>query len=86
MVMVWVDISSGDADCTSLLRPLRRRAELTRLFGTTDCAVLVAFNSVLQIVLYAPFGFLYINVIGNAGTTAAISYETVAKSVAAFLG
>jgi len=51
--------------------------------------VLVAFNSVLQIVLYAPFGILYVNEIaphhGGAGAFK-VSYATVARSVAAFLG
>lgn len=52
------------------------------------CAVLVAFNSFLQIILYAPFGILYINVMAPASNEndIVISYSTVAKSVAAFLG
>lgn len=58
--------------------------------GDADyCAVLVAFNSVLQIVLYAPFGILYVNEIAPHHAQAdsfKISYSTVARSVAAFLG
>jgi len=57
--------------------------------GDNDyCAILVAFNSVLQIVLYAPFALLYINVIRPAGSqeTFTVSYTTVATSVAVFLG
>ncbi|GAA6030406.1 hypothetical protein JCM8097_009092 [Rhodosporidiobolus ruineniae] len=52
------------------------------------CAVLVAVNSLLQIVLYAPFADLYINIIAPARSHGdiSISYATVAKSVAAFLG
>jgi len=53
--------------------------------GDTDfCAVLVAVNSVLQIVLYAPVALLYIDVI--SGGTVSISFASVAKSVAFFLG
>ncbi|KAI5474324.1 bile acid:sodium symporter [Pseudohyphozyma bogoriensis] len=55
--------------------------------GDSDyCAVLVAFNSILQIVLYAPFGILYVNKISHPSTELNISYSTVARSVAAFLG
>lgn len=51
------------------------------------CAVLVAFNSVLQIVLYSPFAILYINKISPGSTDEIhIDYQTVARSVAAFLG
>ena len=52
----------------------------------TVCAVLVAFNSVLQIVLYAPFALFYINVVSHSSSAVAVSYGTVARSVAAFLG
>jgi len=51
------------------------------------CAILVALNSVLQMVLYAPIAVLFINTIGgNAGTAVVISYSVVARSVAVFLG
>ncbi|ORY77268.1 sodium bile acid symporter family-domain-containing protein [Leucosporidium creatinivorum] len=51
------------------------------------CAVLVAFNSVLQIVLYSPFAILYINTISpGSQDDIHIDYVTVARSVAAFLG
>lgn len=58
--------------------------------GDNDyCAILVAFNSLLQIVLFAPVALLLTQVIGGAGGGAAvvhISYSTVATSVAVFLG
>ncbi|KAK4050341.1 arsenicals resistance [Microbotryomycetes sp. JL221] len=53
------------------------------------CAVLVAVNSVLQIVLYSPLAVLFVEVMnpGRAtGTGVNFSYDTVARSVAAFLG
>ncbi|KAH7120888.1 arsenical-resistance protein [Dendryphion nanum] len=50
------------------------------------CAILVAVNSVLQMVLYAPLAILFIKVIGQESGTLSISYSTVATSVAVFLG
>ncbi|KAL2042810.1 hypothetical protein N7G274_004569 [Stereocaulon virgatum] len=50
------------------------------------CAILVAINSVLQMVLYAPLAILFISVIGRSGNTINVSYTTVATSVAVFLG
>lgn len=50
------------------------------------CAILVAINSVLQMVLYAPLAVLFISVIGRSGTSVNVSYSTVATSVAVFLG
>lgn len=49
------------------------------------CAILVAVNSILQMVLYAPLAILFVNVIGGA-SVAAVSYTTVAQSVGIFLG
>ncbi len=49
------------------------------------CAILVAINSFLQIVLFAPLAVLYITVISR-GDASDISYDVVAKSVAVFLG
>ncbi|KAI4680403.1 uncharacterized protein J4E84_008051 [Alternaria hordeiaustralica] len=49
------------------------------------CAVLVAFNSILQIVLFAPFAVFYIQVVSHGNKTD-ISYEKVAQSVGVFLG
>ena len=51
------------------------------------CAILVAINSVLQMILFAPLALLFIVVISQ-GTNGDvdISYTTVAKSVAVFLG
>ncbi|TVY28068.1 Arsenical-resistance protein [Lachnellula hyalina] len=50
------------------------------------CAILVAINSLLQIVLYAPLALLFIKVISSEEGTLDIEYSTVAKSVAVFLG
>lgn len=50
------------------------------------CTILVAFNSVLQIILYAPFAVFYINVVGHSTNRVAVSYSRVATSVAVFLG
>lgn len=50
------------------------------------CAVLVAFNSILQIVLFAPFAVFYIKVVSNSSNKLAVSYTKVASSVAVFLG
>lgn len=53
--------------------------------GDTDfCAILVAFNSILQIVLYAPMVLFYLRVV--SGGNVSVSFSTVAKSVALFLG
>ncbi|PMD11974.1 arsenical-resistance protein [Hyaloscypha hepaticicola] len=48
------------------------------------CAILVAINSILQMVLFAPLAILFLRVI--SGADAEVSYQTVAKSVAVFLG
>ena len=60
----------------------------TGLAGGDDeyCAILVAINSVLQMVLYAPLAILFISVIGRSGQVFHVSYTTVATSVAVFLG
>lgn len=50
------------------------------------CAILVAINSVLQIVLYAPLAIFFIKVISGSTSTISVSYSTVATSVAVFLG
>ena len=53
------------------------------------CAILVAFNSILQMVLYAPFAIFYINIVEspNSGSDdITVSYSVVAQSVAVFLG
>ncbi|KAF2148948.1 arsenical-resistance protein [Myriangium duriaei CBS 260.36] len=49
------------------------------------CAILVATNSILQMILYAPLAILFVNVIGHGGGRAA-SYTVVARSVGVFLG
>ncbi|KAJ5794062.1 hypothetical protein N7457_000661 [Penicillium paradoxum] len=48
------------------------------------CAILVALNSVLQMVLFAPMGVFFIGVI--SGDSVSFEYATAAKSVAVFLG
>ncbi|GAA5914821.1 arsenic resistance protein [Sporobolomyces salmoneus] len=52
------------------------------------CAVLVAFNSILQIALFAPLSIFYIRVLSNnhSSETQTIQYAVAAKSVAVFLG
>ncbi|KAG8534377.1 uncharacterized protein KY384_001222 [Bacidia gigantensis] len=50
------------------------------------CAILVAINSVLQMILYAPLAILFIGVIGRSVADVSVSYSTVATSVAVFLG
>jgi arsenite transporter len=55
--------------------------------GDTDyCAVLVAFNSILQIMLFAPLAIFYVKIISGSSPDLDISYNTVATSVAVFLG
>ncbi|KAL4871518.1 hypothetical protein BDV12DRAFT_23534 [Aspergillus spectabilis] len=50
------------------------------------CAILVAINSILQMVLFAPLAILFINVIGGSDTGVTIDYSLAAKSVGVFLG
>lgn len=50
------------------------------------CAILVAVNSVLQMVLFAPLSILFLRVISHESGTVHVSYSTVATSVAVFLG
>jgi ACR3 family arsenite transporter len=50
------------------------------------CAILVAVNSVLQMVLFAPLSILFLRVISHESDTVHVSYSTVATSVAVFLG
>ncbi|KAL8993182.1 MAG: hypothetical protein Q9169_006538 [Polycauliona sp. 2 TL-2023] len=50
------------------------------------CAILVAINSILQMVLFAPLAILFLRVISGADSTVDVSYSIVAKSVAVFLG
>ncbi|KAL0936442.1 arsenite efflux transporter [Colletotrichum truncatum] len=50
------------------------------------CAILVAVNSFLQIVLFAPVALLFIRVIGQDKSISSISYSTVASAVGVFLG
>ncbi|GJC95978.1 arsenical-resistance protein [Colletotrichum higginsianum] len=50
------------------------------------CAILVAINSILQMVLYAPMAIFFISIISGDSAAQEISYSTVATSVAVFLG
>ncbi|KAK3069763.1 arsenicals resistance [Teratosphaeriaceae sp. CCFEE 6253] len=50
------------------------------------CAILVAINSVLQMILYAPLALLFIKLLSRSSNPIAISYGTVATSVGVFLG
>lgn len=59
--------------------------------GDTDyCAILVVFNSVLQIVLFSPYAILFCDILGvRAGTDLAqlsLAYDQVAKAVGIYLG
>ncbi|KAI8648644.1 hypothetical protein NCS57_01476100 [Fusarium keratoplasticum] len=58
------------------------------LAGGSDeyCAILVAINSILQMVLFAPLAIFFIRVISHESGTIDISYSVVATSVAVFLG
>ncbi|KAI9672153.1 MAG: hypothetical protein M1831_001966 [Alyxoria varia] len=50
------------------------------------CAILVAVNSILQMVLYAPLAVLFLRVIGNSTAPISVDYSAVATSVGLFLG
>ncbi len=54
------------------------------------CAILVAVNSILQMVLFAPLAIFFLRVISHTPTTAdtlrGLSYAVVATSVGVFLG
>ncbi|KAI1175386.1 sodium bile acid symporter family-domain-containing protein [Nemania sp. FL0916] len=50
------------------------------------CAILVAVNSILQIVLFAPLAILFIHIISGGSGEQDVPYDVVATSVAVFLG
>ncbi|KAI1133085.1 arsenical-resistance protein ACR3 [Nemania abortiva] len=50
------------------------------------CAILVAVNSILQIVLFAPLAVFFIRIISHESGELDVSYDVVATSVAVFLG
>ncbi len=59
--------------------------------GDTEyCAVLVALNSVFQIVMYSPLAYLFLRLVpqwlGAEGTVVSIGMGEIAKSVGIFLG
>ena len=49
------------------------------------CAILVAVNSLLQMVLFAPLAIFFVNIISRGGTMP-VGYDVVARSVGVFLG
>ncbi|GAA5869899.1 hypothetical protein JCM8547_008100 [Rhodosporidiobolus lusitaniae] len=59
--------------------------------GDTDyCAILVVFNSILQMVLFSPYAILFCDILGvRAGSTLGplkLAYDQVAKAVGIYLG
>jgi len=50
------------------------------------CAILVAINSILQMVLFAPMATFFIRVIGGSDESTRFEYSMAAKSVGVFLG
>lgn len=50
------------------------------------CAILVAVNSILQMVLYAPLAIFFVQVISHSSSVVNVDYATVARSVGIFLG
>ncbi|KAI0204974.1 sodium bile acid symporter family-domain-containing protein [Astrocystis sublimbata] len=50
------------------------------------CAILVAINSILQIVLFAPLAVFFIRIISHESGGLDVPYDVVATSVAVFLG
>ncbi|KAI8628223.1 sodium bile acid symporter family-domain-containing protein [Xylariaceae sp. FL1651] len=50
------------------------------------CAILVAINSILQIVLFAPLAVFFIRIISHESGHRDVPYDVVATSVAVFLG
>ncbi|EFE38826.1 arsenite efflux transporter (ArsB), putative [Trichophyton verrucosum HKI 0517] len=74
--------------CVCLLTALAQVLIWTGLAGGDNeyCAILVAINSLLQMVLFAPLALLFIKIISHSEGTIPLSYPVVAKSVAVFLG
>jgi ACR3 family arsenite transporter len=52
----------------------------------TLCTIIVVMNSILQIILYAPFQIFFCYVITGTPRTGSVTYSAVAESVGAFLG
>ena len=50
------------------------------------CVILVAINSMLQMILYAPSATLLVRIINRSASGISVSYSTVATSVGVFLG
>lgn len=50
------------------------------------CVMIVALNSIMQIVLFSPYAYLFVNTLGGIDEAVQISMWTVAKNVLIFLG
>ncbi|KAI4159303.1 MAG: hypothetical protein L6R39_000393, partial [Caloplaca ligustica] len=50
------------------------------------CAILVAVNSMLQMVFFASLAIRFVKVVSSDNEATIVSYNVVAKSVAVFLG
>jgi nitrate reductase gamma subunit len=81
----WAYVAGRDSDCASLCHLPRAWPAVPSSFA--DCAVLVVFSSLLQIVLYSSFAILCINIVSpNDREQSTISCMTAARRVTAFLG
>lgn len=72
----------GIARCIAMCLMWNRLAKGNGMYA----AILVSINSILQIILYAPFSIFFVKVISRSSQTYLFSYSTSAKSVAVFLG
>ncbi|KAJ4543487.1 arsenicals resistance [Exophiala dermatitidis] len=83
---VWIQLGFSIV-ANWIIAPLLMVLIWTGLAGGDEqyCAILVAVNSILQMVLYAPLAILFVNVISGGGASE-VSYSTVARSVGVFLG
>jgi ACR3 family arsenite transporter len=75
----WFRVSSNDGEKVLIWTSLAG--------GDTEyCAILVAVNSILQMVLFAPLAVLFIRIISRESGTLDVSYSVIATSVGVFLG
>jgi ACR3 family arsenite transporter len=89
MVLIWTGLAGGDSQVcwkSTFKRKKRKKKLLADSSKIQYCAILVAINSILQMVLFAPLAIFFINVISHSDSSISPSYSTVATSVAAFLG
>ncbi|KAJ0125734.1 hypothetical protein HZ326_31163 [Fusarium oxysporum f. sp. albedinis] len=86
--IAMVRLSVAFRHLQTLLTPCLQVLIWNGLAGGNDeyCAILVAINSILQMVLFAPMAVFFIRVISHESGTIDISYSVVATSVAVFLG